>query len=317
MVNLALLDVFVWDPCNCIALLSFQLCCEAHCWMMFLVVVCWLNMIWMLAICLVKVNFVGGDGDFVMFTLSCVWRWRFDLEASIFGFTVLLFHKLVVVFGAWNKGCRIWYLLDNTVHPNNFFYSFIALMSPFGMPFNFLVYMGWRHANSCLVDYLFNWYLVRLIVPTQFLDGWKFFDWLLFILFLECWWILGRPIKHLLQFLLMHLGCLFASPLCDNISALCSFSYLSTLLSLYPLWMVVILVLGFCPWWLSLVVLLSWMVKCCCASVQGWLSIIFFLLWFCIENSWWLSVVPFMALWLFTSTGWWLSVALLLLPPSG
>ena len=59
----------------------------------------------------------------------------------------------------------------------------------------------------------------------------------------------------------------------------------------------VFLVLCFCSWWISHVDKLpSWMDKRC-ASVQGWLSVVFLLLllvllsWV-IENSWWLSVVP-------------------------
>lgn len=46
-----------------------------------------------------------------------------------------------------------------------------------------------------------------------------------------------------------------------------------------------LLVLCFCSWWLSYVdKLLSWMVKRRCASVQGWLSVIFFFfLCFCLE----------------------------------
>jgi len=55
------------------------------------------------------------------------------------------------------------------------------------------------------------------------------------------------------------------------------------LLLLISLWWFYFFVLCFCSWWLSHVDRLpSWMVKRCCASVQGWLSVVF--LYFCVES---------------------------------
>ena len=166
-------------------------------------------------------------------------------------------------------------------------------------------------------------------------------------MFLDRWWILERPLKHLLGFILMSLGCMFGFILCNITAAFFFFWFwlfwFFLKLHCWKHWFVGLWLEVASTW-----ICFLWFedtshgyaspyAHCFCWFVGFiWVHCLILVLCFCswwlnhVDKlpSWmvkrccasaqeWLSVVPFKALLMFASGIWWLSVVLLLLSPSG